>query len=439
MFDELSAKLDGAFARFRSRGILDDEMIAEGMREVRRALLEADVNYRVARDFCARVEEQARGQEVARSITPAQQVIKIVHDELVDLLGGAHAPMRESKQPPTVIVLAGLQGSGKTTTAGKLARRLQHEGRRPLLVAADIHRPAAIEQLETLGRRLDLPVVADRDGGRAEEIARQGIERARAERRNVVIVDTAGRLHVDDEMMTELERVVEETEPHELLLVADGMTGQEAVRIAESFRERLALTGIVLTKLDGDARGGAALSIHAVTGLPIKFIGVGEKLDGLEPFHPDRMAGRILDRGDVVTLVEKAEEAFDLEDAEGLEAKLGGRGKFDLEDFLVAMRQIKRMGPLDGLLGLVPGVGKALRDVEVDPDRIKRIEAIVLSMTPDERRRPKILNGSRRKRIANGSGTTVQEVNRLLKQFDEMNRMMKRLKGTLGRQQPFRR
>ncbi len=439
MFDELSAKLDGAFARFRNRGILDDEMIAQGMREVRRALLEADVNYLVARDFCARVEDKARGREVARSITPAQQVIKIVHDELVELLGGAHAPLRESKQPPTVIVLAGLQGSGKTTTAGKLARHLQRQGRRPLLVAADIHRPAAIEQLETLGRRLDLPVVTDRGGRPAQAIARLGIDRARAERRNVVIVDTAGRLHVDDEMMAELERVVEESQPHELLLVADGMTGQDAVRITGSFRERLRLTGIVLTKLDGDARGGAALSIHAVTGLPIKFIGVGEKLDGLEAFHPDRMASRILDRGDVVTLVEKAEEAFDREEAEGLEAKLGGRGKFDLEDFLVAMRQIKRMGPLEGLLGLVPGVGKALRGVEVDPDRIKRIEAIVLSMTPAERRRPRILNGSRRKRIAKGSGTTVQEVNQLLKQFDEMNRMMKRLKGALGRQQPLRR
>ncbi len=439
MFDELSAKLDGAFARFRSRGILDDAMIAEGMREVRRALLEADVHYRVARDFCTRVEEKARGQEVARSVTPAQQVVKIVYDELVDLLGGAHAPMRESKQPPTVIVLAGLQGSGKTTTAAKLARRLQREGRRPLLIAADIHRPAAIEQLEALGRRLDLPVVAERDGRRAEEIARRGVERARAERRNAVIVDTAGRLHVDDEMMEELERVVEETGPHELLLVADGMTGQDAVRIAESFRDRLPLTGVVLTKLDGDARGGAALSIHAVTGLPIKFVGVGEKLDGLEAFHPDRMAGRILDRGDVVTLVERAEEAFDREEAQGLEAKLGARGKFDLEDFLLAMRQIKRMGPLEGLLGLIPGVGKTLRGIEVEPDRIKRIEAIVLSMTPEERRRPKVLNGSRRKRIANGSGTTVQEVNQLLKQFDEMNRVMKRLRGTLGRQQPFRR
>ncbi|MGH7588786.1 MAG: signal recognition particle protein [Gemmatimonadota bacterium] len=431
MFDELSAKLDGAFARFRSRGILDDEMIAEGMREVRRALLEADVNYRVAKEFCARIEKRARGRDVARSITPGQQVVKIVHDELVELLGGAHAPLVLAKQPPTVIVLAGLQGSGKTTTAAKLAARLAREGRRPLLVAADVHRPAAIEQLETLGRRLDVPVVADRDGRPPEGIVGDAIERARADRRNVVIVDTAGRLHVDDEMMRELERVVSAADPHELLLVADGMTGQDAVRSAEAFRARLPLTGVVLTKLDGDARGGAALSIHAVTGLPIKLIGVGEKPDGLEPFHPERMAGRILDRGDVVTLVEKAQEAFDRDDAAGLEEKVGRRGKFDLEDFLVAMRQIRRMGPLDGLLGLLPGVGKQLRGVEVDPDRLKRIEAIVLSMTPEERRHPKVLNGSRRKRIARGSGTTVQEVNRLLKQFEEMNRMMKQLRGKI--------
>ncbi|HET6341783.1 MAG TPA: signal recognition particle protein [Gemmatimonadota bacterium] len=432
MFDELSAKLDGAFARFRSRGVLDDEMIAEGMREVRRALLEADVNYRVAKEFCARVEERARGRDVARSITPAQQVVKIVHDELVELLGGAHAPLVLAKQPPTVIVLAGLQGSGKTTTAAKLAARLAREGRRPLLVAADVHRPAAIEQLETLGQRLDVPVVADRDGHPPEGIVGDAIVRARADRRNVVIVDTAGRLHVDDEMMRELERVVSAADPHELLLVADGMTGQDAVRSAEAFRARLPLTGVVLTKLDGDARGGAALSIHAVTGLPIKLIGVGEKPDGLEAFHPERMAGRILDRGDVVTLVEKAQEAFDEGDAAGLEEKVGRRGgKFDLEDFLVAMRQIRRMGPLDGLLGLLPGVGKQLRGVEVDPDRLKRIEAIVLSMTPEERRHPKVLNGSRRKRIARGSGTTVQEVNRLLKQFEEMNRMMKQLRGKI--------
>jgi len=431
MFDELSAKLDGAFARFRSRGVLDDEVIAEGMREVRRALLEADVNYRVAKEFCARVEERARGRDVARSITPAQQVVKIVHDELVELLGGAHAPLVLAKQPPTVIVLAGLQGSGKTTTAAKLAARLAREGRRPLLVAADVHRPAAIEQLETLGRRLDVPVVSDRDGRSPEGIVGDAVERARAERRNVVIVDTAGRLHVDDEMMRELERVVSVADPDEILLVADGMTGQDAVRSAEAFRARLPLTGVVLTKLDGDARGGAALSIHAVTGLPIKLIGVGEKPDGLEPFHPERMAGRILDRGDVVTLVEKAQEAFDRDDAAGLEEKVGRAGKFDLEDFLVAMRQIRRMGPLDGLLGLLPGVGKQLQGVEVDPDRLKRIEAIVLSMTPEERRHPKVLNGSRRKRIARGSGTTVQEVNRLLKQFEEMNRMMKQLRGKI--------
>ena len=432
MFDELSAKLDSAFARFRGRGILDDAMIAEGMREVRRALLEADVHFKVAKEFCARVEEKARGQEVAPSVTPAQQVIKIVHDELVELLGGAHAPLAEAKQPPTVIVLAGLQGSGKTTTAGKLARVLQKRNRRPLLVAADIYRPAAIEQLETLGKQLDVPVVSDRDEKKVERLAERGIARAREERRNVVIVDTAGRLHVDDDMMAELERVFAVAEPDEALLVADGMTGQDAVRIAETFHARLPLTGVILTKLDGDARGGAALSIHAVTHLPIKFVGTGERLDALEPFHPDRMAGRILDRGDVVTLVERAQESIDEEEAARLEDKVGRRGQFDLDDFLTAMRQLKKMGPLEGLLGMIPGVGKQLKGAKVDPDRMKRTEAIVLSMTAAERRNPKILNGSRRKRIARGSGTTVQEVNQLLKQFAEMNKMMKQLKGAFG-------
>jgi signal recognition particle subunit SRP54 len=432
MFDELSAKLDGAFARFRGRGILDDAMIADGMREVRRALLEADVHFRVAKEFCARVEQKARGQEVAHSVTPSQQVIKIVHDELVELLGGANEPLREAKQPPTVIVLAGLQGSGKTTTAGKLARALQKRNKRPFLVAADIYRPAAIDQLETLGRQLDVPVLSDRSEKRVEGLAERGIARAREERRNVVIIDTAGRLHIDDEMMAELERVFAVAEPDEALLVADGMTGQDAVRIADTFHRRLPLTGVILTKLDGDARGGAALSIHAVTGLPIKYIGMGERLDALEAFHPDRMAGRILDRGDVVSLVERAQESIDQEEAHRLEDKVGRRGQFDLEDFLTAMKQLKRMGPIEGILGMLPGVGKQLKGAKVDPDRMKKSEAIVLSMTTAERRNPKILNGSRRKRIARGSGTTVQEVNQLLKQFGEMNKMMKQLKGTFG-------
>jgi len=437
MFDELSAKLDGALARFRSRGVLDEELITEGMREVRRALLEADVHYRVAKDFCARVAERARGQEIARSVTPAQQVIKIVHDELVDLLGGANAPLEEARQLPTVIALVGLQGSGKTTTAAKLAHHMAKRGRRPLLVAADVHRPAAIDQLETLARQLDFPVVADRNETRVERLAQAGVERARADKRNVVIVDTAGRLHIDDAMMAELERVVQAVTPHELLLVADGMTGHDAVQIAEAFGAKLPLTGVILTKLDGDARGGAALSIHGVTGLPIKFIGVGERTDGLEPFHPDRMAGRILDRGDVVSLVEKAQEAIDVEDASRLEKKVG-RGKLDLEDFLTALRQLEGMGPLQGLIGMLPGVGKQLRDVDVDPSRLKRIEAIILSMTPAERRNPKLLDGSRRKRIANGSGTSVQEVNQLMKQFGQMNKMMKTLKTTLGSQRQRR-
>jgi signal recognition particle subunit SRP54 len=295
-----------------------------------------------------------------------------------------------------------------------------------------VYRPAAIEQLETLGRQLDVPVVADRDEKAVERLVERGIARAREERRNVVIVDTAGRLHVDDDMMAELERVFAVAEPDEALLVADGMTGQDAVRIAESFHGRLSLTGVILTKLDGDARGGAALSIHAVTGLPIKFVGVGERLDALEAFHPDRMAGRILDRGDVVSLVERAQEAIDQEEAAKLEDKVGRKGRFDLEDFLTAMKQLKRMGPVEGLLGMLPGVGKQLKGAKVDPDRMKRSEAIVLSMTPAERRNPKILNGSRRKRIARGSGTTVQEVNQLLKQFGEMNKMMKQIQSTFG-------
>ncbi len=428
MFDDLSARLDGAFARFKTKTVLDDAMIAEGMREVRRALLEADVHYQVARDFCARVEEKARGREVARSITPGQQVIKIVHEELVSLLGGADAPLGASRQPPSVYVLAGLQGSGKTTTAAKLARRLQQQGRRPLLAACDPRRPAAIDQLETLGAKLDVPVVADRGEPRAERIAAAAVEHARAERRDVVIVDTAGRLHVDDELMDELGLVVAAVQPVETLLVADAMTGQDAVRMAEAFRTRVSLTGIVLTKLDGDARGGAALSIHAVTGLPIKLVGTGERLEALEPFHPDRMADRILDRGDVVTLVERAQEAIDPAAAERLEKKLGKRGKFDFDDFLSAMRQIRRMGPLQGILGLVPGIGKQLKNVDVDPRRLGRVEAMVLSMTPTERKNPKILDGSRRKRIALGSGTSVQEVNQLLKQLDQMNTMMSTLR-----------
>jgi len=428
MFDDLSARLDGAFARFRSRAVLDDAMIAEGMREVRRALLEADVHYQVARDFCARVEDGARGRDVARSISPAQQIIKIVHEELVALLGGANAPLAESRQPPTVIVLAGLQGSGKTTTAAKLARLLQKRNKRPLLVACDVRRPAAIDQLETLGAKIGVPVAADRDEKRVERIVEAALARARDEGLNAVIVDTAGRLHVDDELMEELARVVAAAGPAETLLVADGMAGQDAVRTAETFRARVPLTGVILTKLDGDARGGAALSIHAVTGLPIKLVGTGERLEALEPFHPDRMADRILDKGDVVSLVEKAQEAFDPEDAARLEKKLGKRGRFDLEDFLAAMRQIRRMGPLQGLLGMLPGVGKQIKDVDVDPRRLGRVEAIVLSMTPAERRNPRILDGSRRKRIAAGSGTSVQEVNQLLKQFQQMNEMMKLLK-----------
>jgi signal recognition particle subunit SRP54 len=439
LFEDLSEKLETAFRRLRGRGVLDEAAIAEGLREIRRALLEADVNYKVVRDFLARVEERAKGQQVLRAVSPGQQVVKIVHDELVVLLGARARGLELAGRRPAVVMLVGLQGSGKTTTAAKLAKRLKREGRTPLLVAADVYRPAAVDQLRTLGEQLGIPVHAEPGESDVPAIVERGIEAARSGGRGVAILDTAGRLHVDEAMMEELRAVSARARPVETLLVADGMTGQDAVNVAQRFDADLSLTGVILTKMDGDARGGAALSIRAVTGKPIKFLGISERLDGLEPFHPDRLAGRILQMGDVLTLVERAQAAVDDDDAQALEAKLARRGQLDLEDFLRSMKQIQRLGPLESILKMIPGVDtRALKELRAEPRKIKQAEAIVLSMTPGERRNPRILDGSRRRRIARGSGTSVADVNRLLKQFAEMNKMLKALRGGgRGRGLPF--
>jgi signal recognition particle subunit SRP54 len=430
MFEQLGDRLDGVFRRLKGRGVITEPMLREGLREVRRALLEADVNYHVARDFLKRVEERAIGEKVLDAVRPADQVVKIVHDELVDVLGGADAgsSLEEPAVPPAVLMLVGLQGSGKTTTAGKLARRFDRLGRRPTLVACDPYRPAAGEQLVTLAESIGVPVVHEPEEKDVVALATGALDEARRAGATHVIIDTAGRLQADAELMEELVRLKAAIEPHEVLLVADGMTGQEAVRIAEGFHETVGITGVVLTKMDGDARGGAALSIHGVLGVPVKFVGVGERLEDLTAFEPERMAGRILQMGDIVGLVEKAQQTFDLEAGRQLEEKVLGGGQFDLEDFLQATKQIQKMGPIEGLLKMIPGVKpKMLEGVDLDPRRIKHMEAIILSMTPDERRRPEIMNGSRRARVARGSGRPVHEVNRLLKQFKEMRKMMKQM------------
>jgi signal recognition particle subunit SRP54 len=429
MFDELSEKLEATFARLRGRGVLTEADIKEGLREVRRVLLEADVNFQLTREFLERVEKKAVGVTTLKTVSPAQQLVKIVYDELTAMLGERREGLKLSTVPPTIVMMVGLQGSGKTTTAAKLARKLKAEGRAARLVAADVYRPAAIDQLETLGQQLGVPVHSERDTTDVLRIARNGIDQARRARDKVVIVDTAGRLQIDDEMMRELERLKAEIRPDEILLVADGMTGQDAVRIAQGFDERLGVTGVVLTKMDGDARGGAALSIYGVTKKPIKFIGVGEKTDALEDFHPDRMAGRILQQGDIVTFVEKAQAAFDQEETKRLEKKVRKEG-MDLGDFLVAMKQIEKLGPLEGMLKMLPGVNtKALKQAKMDPKRLKHVEAIILSMTQEERKNPSILNGSRRARIAKGAGRPINEINRLLEQFRDMQKMMKKMGG----------
>jgi signal recognition particle subunit SRP54 len=433
MFDELGTRLDGALKKLRQRGVLTEPMIKEGLREVRRVLLEADVNFQVTRDFLGRVQERAVGEQVLKAVSPGQQIVKIVHDELAHLFGEGRPTLDPGPSRPTVILMVGLQGAGKTTTAAKLARRLGREGPMPMLAACDLQRPAAVEQLQTLGTQIGAEVYAGAFGGDPVATARSALERAREAKHRTLIVDTAGRLQIDEALMAELAEVRDAVQPSEILLVADAMTGQEAVAIAQGFDEALGITGIVMTKMDGDARGGAALSIRGVTGKPIKFIGVGEGIDDLDTADPQRLAGRILQMGDVVGLVERAQVAIDEEEQAKLQEKVLGQGRFTLEDFLVAMRQIQKMGPLDQLLKLIPGMGRLKIPAQnMDPRRFKHVEAIILSMTPEERRNPKILNGSRRARIAKGSGRPVSEVNRLLKQFTEMQKFMKQMKGMMG-------
>ncbi|MCZ6915782.1 MAG: signal recognition particle protein [Gemmatimonadetes bacterium] len=439
MFSALSEKLTGVLQNLSSRGVLTDEQVKEGLREIRRVLLEADVSYELTRSFVQRVREKAVGLHVVKSVSPGQQLVKYVHDELVTLLGEHQVPLSFATVSPTVVLLVGLQGSGKTTTAAKLALRLKREQKAPFLVAADIYRPAAEEQLRQLGEQAGVEVHGAADGDAHERgdvvaLVKAGIRAAGGARARTVIVDTAGRLQIDEEMMGELGRLKAAVSPQEILLVADGMTGQDAVRIAKGFNDALGVTGVILTKLDGDARGGAALSIHGVTGAPIKYVGVGERLEELEVFDPVRMAGRILQKGDVVGLVERVQDAVDPDDSARLAKKALSKRGLDLEDFLTAMRQIQKMGPLKGVLGMLPGVNaKMLRNAKVDEKRIKHFEAIVLSMTPGERRRPDVLNGSRRVRIARGSGRTVQEVNQLVKQFGQMKKLMKGMGQFSGR------
>ena len=433
MFENLTDKLQAVFRRLGKRGILREGDVDEVLREIRLALLEADVHYKVVKDFTNRIRERAVGAEITKSLSPAQQVVKIVHDELIETLG---QPGRlELKGPaPYVIMLVGLQGSGKTTTVAKLARYLKQGGHLPLMVAGDTYRPAAITQLEVLGRQLELPVHSEKQHVPPPKICANGVREARRRGCDVVILDTAGRLQVDQEMMAELEAVKRATNPVETLLVADAMTGQEAVNVAGGFHQRIGLTGLILTKVDGDARGGAAISMRAVTGVPIKFLGTGEKADALEAFHPDRLASRILGMGDVLTLIERAETAFDQEQLKRMERKVR-EASFDLEDFLEQFQQIRKMGPMSQILDMMPGMGQLAQDLspEATDRQFKRVEAIIFSMTPEERRKPRIINSSRKKRIARGSGTTVQEVNALLKQFRQMQQMMKQLsKGQKG-------
>ena len=438
MFDTLTDRFEGIFAKLRGKGRLSEADVDAIAREIRLALLEADVHVSVVKQFVGRIKERAVGEDVTKSLSPGQQVIKIVHEELTTTLGGATGKLQGGSRSPSIVMLAGLQGSGKTTVAAKLARHLEKGGKKVLLVAADLQRPAAVEQLRVLGERVGVPVFSEPTD--PVSVARAGVEEARRLGRGVVVLDTAGRIQVDTDLMDELASIRAAVEPDDALLVLDAMTGQEAVNVAETFAATVPLTGVVLTKLDGDARGGAALSVKEVTGLPIVFAGLGEKVDAFEPFHPDRMASRILGMGDVLTLIEKAEATFDAEQAAKTEEKLR-KGELTLEDFLDQMRQMKKMGPIQNILGMLPGMPKELRDADIDEGELGRVEAIICSMTPAERRDPSVINGSRRKRIANGSGTTTAQVNAVLKQFKAVQQMMKQLtrggkKGKRGMQIP---
>ncbi len=434
-FEGLADRLQGTIQKIRGKGKISEADVKEMMREVRLALLEADVNFKVVKQFVKKVSERAVGQEVMKSLTPGQQVIKVVKEELTELMGGEQSQIAVSKRPPTVIMMVGLQGAGKTTTTGKLANLLRKKhNRKPLLVAADIYRPAAIKQLETVGKQLDLPVFSLGDQVSPVEIAKQAIEKAKEEHHDYVLIDTAGRLHIDENLMGELKDIKELSNPDEIFLVVDAMTGQDAVNVAESFNEALGISGVVLTKLDGDTRGGAALSIRSVTEKPIKFVGMGEKMDALEAFHPERMASRILGMGDVLSLIENAQANVDEEKAKELEQKMRTMS-FTFDDFLEQLGQVKQMGPLDELLKMMPGANKmkGLDKLQVDDKQIVHVEAIIQSMSKKEKTNPEVINASRRKRIAKGSGTSIQEVNRLLKQFEDMKKMMKQMSGMQGK------
>ena len=436
MFGNLTEKLSNAFKKFKNKGKLTEADVREGMREVKLALLEADVNFKVVKDFTKAVTERAVGSNVLESLLPHQQIIKIVNEELIKLMGTEAAKINISPKPPTVVMMVGLQGAGKTTHTGKIASMYKQKGKNPLLVACDVYRPAAIDQLKIVGESINVPVFSLGSKISPVEIARAGVEHARKNGHDMVFIDTAGRLHIDDVLMHELENIKKATSPAEILLVVDAMTGQDAVNVAKSFNELLDISGVVLTKMDGDTRGGAALSVRYITGKPIKFVGTGEKMDAIELFHPDRIASRILGMGDVLSLIEKAEAAYDEKNAKELEKKFREQ-TFSLDDFLVQMRQLKKMGNLNQLLGMIPGVNAgALKNAEIDEKQMARTEAIILSMTRAERLRPEIINGSRRKRIADGSGTKVEDVNKLLKQFDQMKKTMKQFSG-MGKRKMF--
>lgn len=430
-FEGLSSKFQNIARKFKGKARITESDLKEMLREVKLALLEADVNYKIVKEFIATIQEKALGQDVLKSLTPGQQVIKIVKDELVELLGGTESRINISPNPPSIIMMVGLQGSGKTTTAGKLANILRKDGKKPLLVACDVYRPAAIKQLQVIGAQLNIPVYANENSKDVVKISKQAIEQAISKLNDVIIIDTAGRLQIDEVLMNELKDLKSAVKPHEILLVVDSMTGQEAVNVAESFKDTVGIDGIVLTKLDGDTRGGAALSVKKVTGRPIKYIATGEKMNDIEQFHPDRMASRILGMGDVLSIIEKAEEAITEEEAEKLEAQLR-KNKFDLDDYLVQLRQIKKMGSFSSILKMIPGLGSKIGDIKVDDKEFNRIESMICSMTKQERRNPKLINGQRRLRIAKGSGTTVEQINKFMKSFEMTQKMMKQMKSEKG-------